>query len=162
MVTGPPLSQDRRLAHRRIRAHDTGEGIKPGLVYKEDALLLGLRPLLIAGHVASRQRAIAASSRWRARRAGFCGLQRITWHKRLTWRGWYEMLNASCMTAAIRLRVQTCPRKPYASAPRCNSSGRRASCSGDKRLDAPGWGRCRRASAPPSRARVIHWLTAPS
>jgi hypothetical protein len=43
-----------------------------------------LRPLLIAGHVSSRQRAIAASPRWRARRAGFCGLQRSTRHKRPT------------------------------------------------------------------------------
>ena len=33
------------------------------------------RPLLLAGHVSSRPRVMAASSRWRARRAGCCGLQ---------------------------------------------------------------------------------------
>ena len=112
MVAGPPLPQDGRLAHRRIRAHDTGEGIKPGLVDEEDALWLGWGPLLMAGQVALRPCAIAPSSRWRARRAGFCGLQQSTWHKRPTWRGWYEIPNASCMTAAIRPRVQTWPRKP--------------------------------------------------
>jgi hypothetical protein len=95
MVAGPPLAHNGRLAHRRIGAHDTGKGINPGLVSEEEALLLGLRPLLIAGQVSSRQQAIAASSRWRARRAGFWGLQWITWHKRPTGRGWYERPNAN-------------------------------------------------------------------
>jgi hypothetical protein len=84
MVAGPSPAQDGRLAHRRIRAHDTGQGIKPGLVYEEDRLLVGLRPLLMAGQVSSRHWAIAASSRWRARRAGFCGVQRTAWHKHPT------------------------------------------------------------------------------
>ena len=63
MITGPPLPQDGRLPHRRIGAHDTGQRIKAGLVYKEDRLLLRCSPFLIAGHVSVRQRAIAASSR---------------------------------------------------------------------------------------------------
>jgi hypothetical protein len=67
---------------------------------------------LMAGHVSARQRAIAASSRWRARRTGFCGLQWITWHKRPPGRGWDQMPKADGMRAAMRLRVQTCPRKP--------------------------------------------------
>lgn len=88
MLTGPPLPQDGRLAHGRIGADDAGQGINPGLVYEENTLPLGFRPLLMAGQVSSRQRVMAASSRWRARRAGFCGLQRIVWHTRPTWRGW--------------------------------------------------------------------------
>jgi hypothetical protein len=67
MIAGPPLVQDGRLAHRHIRAHHAGEGIEAGFIDEEDPLLLGLRPLLIAGHVSSRQRASAASSRLRAR-----------------------------------------------------------------------------------------------
>jgi hypothetical protein len=88
MVAGVPLAQDGRLAPWGIGVHDTGQGIKPGFVYEEDGLLLGFRPLLMAGQVSSRQRVIAASSRWRARRMGLCGLQRIALQRRPTWVGW--------------------------------------------------------------------------
>jgi hypothetical protein len=84
MVTGIPFPQNRGLAHRRIRADDTGQRIESGLVYEEDRLVLGFRPLLRVSQVSSRQWVMAASSRWRARRAGFCGLQRIVRHKRPT------------------------------------------------------------------------------
>src|SRR5262245_27137864 len=87
MVTSPPLPPDGRLAHGRIGADDTGQRIEPGLVYEEDRLLLCLGPLLRAGQVSSRQRAMAASSRWRARRAGFCGLQPMALSRRPTWTG---------------------------------------------------------------------------
>ena len=88
MIACPPLPQHGRLSDRRIGTHDTGQGIKPGLVYEEDGLVLGLRPFLRAGQVSSRQRVMAASSRWRARRIGFCGLQRIALQKRPSWVGW--------------------------------------------------------------------------
>jgi hypothetical protein len=105
VVTGLPRAQDGRPARRRVRAHHAGSGIAARVISAEDRLLLGLRPLLSAGHVSPRQRAIAASSRWRARRAGVWGRQWITWPKRPTWRGWEEMPHTNCMTAAIRLRV---------------------------------------------------------
>jgi hypothetical protein len=63
MITSPPLPQDGRVPRRGIGAHDPGQGREPGFVYKADGLLLGLGPLLMAGQVASRQRAMAASSR---------------------------------------------------------------------------------------------------
>ncbi len=88
MVAGVPLPQDGGLADWGVGTHDTREGIKPGLIYEEDGLLLGFRPLLRAGQMSSRQRVIAASSRWRARRTGFCGLQRIALQRRPTWVGW--------------------------------------------------------------------------
>jgi hypothetical protein len=69
MVTGVPLLQDGGLADWGVATHDTGEGITPGLIYEEERLVLGFRPLLRAGQRSSRQRVIAASSRWRARRA---------------------------------------------------------------------------------------------
>jgi len=85
MVACPPLSQHGRLPHGRIGTHDTGQGIKAGLVSEEDRLVLGFGPLLMAGQVSSRQRAIAASSRWRTRRSRFCGLQRMALQRRPTW-----------------------------------------------------------------------------
>ena len=84
MIPGIPFLQNWGLAHRGIGAHDTGEWIKPRFVYEDNRLLLGLRPPLMAGQVSSRQRAMAASSRWRARRAGFCGLQPIALSRRPT------------------------------------------------------------------------------
>ena len=84
MVAGAPLPQDGRVAPRGIGPDDAGERIKAGFVYEEETLPLGLRPPLRAGQVSSRQRAMAASSRWRARRAGCCGLQRMPLHKRPT------------------------------------------------------------------------------
>ena len=59
----PPLAQDGCLPYRRIGAHDTREGITPRLVYKDDRVRLGFRPLWMAGQVSSRHWARAASSR---------------------------------------------------------------------------------------------------
>jgi hypothetical protein len=84
MVTGTPFPQNRGLAYGGIGAHDTGQRIKPRLVYEENCLLLDLRPLLMAGQVSSRHCAMAASLRCRARLAGFCGLQRSASSKRPT------------------------------------------------------------------------------
>src|SRR3712207_70016 len=88
MLAGPPLLEHRRVAHRRVGADHTGQGVESRLIDEEEALLVSFRPLLRAGHVSWRQRAMAASSRWRARRAGFCRLQRIALSKRPTWLGW--------------------------------------------------------------------------
>lgn|GEM_PF-1159926 len=88
MIAGVPLPQDRCVAHWCIRAYDAGQGIESRFVYEEDGLLLGLRPLLIAGHLSSRHWAMAVSSRCRARRTGFWGLQRRALRKRPTWVGW--------------------------------------------------------------------------
>jgi hypothetical protein len=88
MVARPPLPQDRRLPDRGIGADHTRQGVEPRFVYEEEVLPLRLGPLLMTGQVSSRHWIIAASSRWRARRAGFWGLQRISWHKRPTCTGW--------------------------------------------------------------------------
>ena len=88
MIARLPLPQDGGLPHRGVAAHHTRQGIETRFVYQEDGLLLGLRPFLRAGQVVSRQCAIAASSRCRARRAGFWRLQRIAWHTRPIWVRW--------------------------------------------------------------------------
>jgi hypothetical protein len=70
-VAGPPVPQDRRVPHGGIGAHDARQGIKACLIDEEEALLLFLCPLLMAGQISSRQWGMAASTRCRARRAGF-------------------------------------------------------------------------------------------
>src|SRR6266487_5817328 len=66
------------------------------------------------------------------------------------------------MTTVTRLAVHTSPRKPYASAPLANNAGSCAFCSALSRGFTP-WGGCAlRASIPPARPRLSHWLTAPS
>jgi hypothetical protein len=57
------LAQDGCLPHRRIGAHHTGQRIEARFVYEEEALLLTLRPFLMADQVSSRQWVMAASSR---------------------------------------------------------------------------------------------------
>jgi hypothetical protein len=71
MVAGPPLPRGLGLPRRRPRAHPTGQGIEARFVYEEGHLLLRVRPYWSAGHASARQRATAASSRWRVRRMGF-------------------------------------------------------------------------------------------
>jgi hypothetical protein len=107
MSAGPPFPQDRRVPPGRIGADDTGQAIEARCVDEQEVLPLRLRPFWIAGHVSSRQRAIATSWRWHARWAGFCRLHGIALHKRPTWTGWYEMPNAEAMTAAMWPRVHT-------------------------------------------------------
>jgi hypothetical protein len=87
MVASPPLLQNGCLAYWGIGADRTGQGIEPGFIDEENRLPLGLCPLLSAGQVSSRPRAMAASSRCRARRAGFCGLQGSVFSKRPPWTG---------------------------------------------------------------------------
>jgi hypothetical protein len=87
MIPGPPFPEDGCLTYWSIRADATGPGREPGFIDEAERLPLGFGPFLSAGQVSSRQRVMATSSRWRARRAGFCGLQWMAWHKRPTWRG---------------------------------------------------------------------------
>jgi hypothetical protein len=77
MIPGPPLLECGSPAYGCLRADDPGQGKEPRFIDAEEALALGLGPRLSTGHLSSRQRVMAASSRWRARRAGFCRLQRI-------------------------------------------------------------------------------------
>jgi hypothetical protein len=83
VIVGPPFPQPGGLADRRIGTDDAGQGINARFIYNEARLLLGLRPFLMAGQVSSRHRAMAASSRCRARRPGFWGLHRRALHTRL-------------------------------------------------------------------------------
>jgi hypothetical protein len=112
LIPGPPLREQGRLAYGGRRADATGQGVKARGLDAEEAVALSLGPLLNAGQVSPRQRVMAASSRWQARRAGVCGRRRLAWHKRPSWRGCSGPPNASRITAAIRLRGHTWPREP--------------------------------------------------
>ena len=63
VIPRPPLPENGRVAYRGRGADDTGQGIEPGFIDEEDRLPLGLGPLLSAGQLSSRQRAMATSSR---------------------------------------------------------------------------------------------------
>jgi hypothetical protein len=88
MSAGPPVLQDRGVPPGRRGADDPGQRIEARFVYAQEALPFRWRPLWLAGRVSWRQRAIATSSRWRARRAGFCRLHCRAVHKRPTGTGW--------------------------------------------------------------------------
>jgi hypothetical protein len=112
LIPGPPRAHDGGLPHRRRGPPHARQGITTGLLDDEETLSLLLRPLLRAGHVGSRQRAMAASSRGRARRLGCWGRQRSAWRSRPTWVGGDRTPNVTRITAATRWRVHTWPRKP--------------------------------------------------
>jgi hypothetical protein len=112
MVAGAPLLQDRCPASWRIGAPDTGSRRDTRRIDPEDRLALGVRPLLLAGHVSSRHWAMAASSRGCARRLGCWGLQRMALSNRPTGAAWYMTPHSTRTTSATRFRVQTWPRNP--------------------------------------------------
>jgi hypothetical protein len=162
VVAGAPCPQDRRVPHGGIGAPDTRPGINPRRIDAEEALWRFLRPFVMGGQLSSRQRAIAASSRCRARRAGLWRRQRRAWHKRPIWVRWEETPQVRRLTAAMRPRVQSSPRKPSASGPCGRRGGRWARGASVSRDGAPGGGRWRSASTPPPPTRFSHCLTAPS
>jgi hypothetical protein len=46
---GPPCLEHGRVAHRGIGVDHPGQGVESSFSYEEEALLSGLRPLLMAG-----------------------------------------------------------------------------------------------------------------
>jgi hypothetical protein len=116
---------------------------------------------LSMGQRSSFQRWMAVSSRWVARRSGFCRLQPPIFKMRPTWEGSYEAPNSHRITSATRGWVHRSPWNPKDWAPWARSWGSCALCSQVNRGGAPGDVRCRSDSIPPPLARFTHWLTAP-
>ena len=88
MIPGERDAQDRGLATWGKRPRHEEEQRARRLVYEEDRALLGLGFAERAGQVWSRHAAIAASSRWLARRIGFCTLSPSCRSRRLICAGW--------------------------------------------------------------------------
>src|SRR3954463_9359393 len=66
------LMQHGRLAHRSVGANQHRQQIKARLVREHDGPALLQSPLFSFGHLSAFHRSMASSSRWSARRAGFC------------------------------------------------------------------------------------------
>src|SRR5438067_12634220 len=80
--------QDRGLPARGVGADGPGQQVEAGLVEPEDHPPFFISPFLSAGQRSAYQAAMAASSRWVARRIGFWTLQPTARSRRLTWAGW--------------------------------------------------------------------------
>src|SRR5258706_4699492 len=161
MVMGQRHPQDRGVAPRGPGPHGHGQQVEAGLVYPDDRPPLVIRFFLRAGQRACHQRAMASSSRWAARSTGRWTLCSRRCSSRYTWAGWYDTPKVRRITSATRLQVQTSPTNPHAGAPRANSAGICACCSGVKRGVGPAARWPRKACTPWVRARLSHWLTAP-
>jgi hypothetical protein len=133
-------AQHRRLSTRGVGTHDPGQQVEAGLIYPDNGAVFLSGFFLIAGQRSAYQAAIAASSRCVARRIGFWGVQPTSRSSRLTCAGWYRTPYSRSITVATRRVVQTSPRKPKASAPRANSNGSCAFCSGGNFGWRPGIG----------------------
>src|SRR5215204_211095 len=153
-------SQHRGDAARSVGADDAGQQVEARFVNEDGRAIFAPRFFFNSGHRSSRHPTTACSSRWAARSAGFCGVQRKAFRSRETWSLWYVTENSRRMTSATRAHVQTSPRKPYASAPCARNSGTRRNWSSVSRGVAPLWGRASKPSSPCSRTAAIHWLTA--
>lgn len=74
-IVSLPVAQDRRLAPRRPRTAHGGDQEEARFVDEDE---VGAQPrgvFFTRGHSRAFHRAMAASSRWSARRSGFCGVQ---------------------------------------------------------------------------------------
>ena len=161
VVSCQTRADDRRLPHWSVGSHDRWQQVETRFVHPKQCEIFLYGLFFTSGQRSCRHRSMASSSRWLARRTGFCTLQPQSRRIRLTWAGWYETPNSRRITSATREQVHMSPRKPKVSTPLFNSSGIRARCSGVKRGVGPGTLRVRNASIPPSRPRFSHWLIAP-
>src|SRR5574341_661683 len=117
-VVALPVAEQGSLAGGGPGPAHAGDEQEPGLVYEDE---VGAQPrgvFFTRGHSARFHRAMAASSRSRARRSGFCGVQPRAWRSRPTWSGWYWMPKWRSITSATRAVVHRSVRYPWASDPR--------------------------------------------
>src|SRR5215203_5888750 len=81
------LLKDGRLSHRGVGANHHRQQVEARLIGEHYGPAFLLRPFLREGHLSSFQRSMASSSRWLARRCGFCKLCLKALSKRLTCAG---------------------------------------------------------------------------
>jgi len=84
VVGSGALVEDRSLSARRPRAAHQGRHQEPGLVDEDQARVQPAGFFLTRGQTVLTHVRMASSSRSRARRSGFCGLQPIPWRSRPT------------------------------------------------------------------------------
>src|SRR5574341_188726 len=116
-VVALPVAQEWGPADRGPGPAHAGDEQEPGLVYEDE---VGAQPRGVffpRGHSSRFHRAMAVSSRWRARRSGFCGVQPRAWRRRPTWSGGYRTPKCRSITSATRAVVHRSVRYPWASDP---------------------------------------------
>jgi hypothetical protein len=84
VISGEVLLEDGRLSHRSVGANHHRQQVEASLIGEHYGPAFLLRPFLREGHLSSFQRSMASSSRWLARRCGFCKLCLKALSKRLT------------------------------------------------------------------------------
>jgi hypothetical protein len=120
----------------------------------------GSAPPLILGHSWARQRAISASSRSAARRAGRCGLQSSRRNSRHTCPGWKRTPVSCSITAATRASVHRSVSNPNASGPLPSAWATASSSAADSCGRRPARPAPRSAASPPWRQRRYQVLAA--
>lgn len=159
-----PIVAVPRVLNRCLSARRPGTPIhrlqhEAGFVQKNEARPSGSSPFFIRGQSHLRQRRIAASSRSRARRAGFWGVQPRSRSTRPTWSTWYSMSNSLLMTCATRAQVHNSVANPARRGPARNSEHKRVCCDELSFRRGPGCGLAASAVIPPSRHAFFQRLT---
>src|SRR3712207_1576830 len=88
MVAAKVLVQDGRPAHRGVGAHYRRQQVKSRLIHEQNGPALLYGPFFSSGQRSSFQLLMAFSSRWFARRSGFCKESPSALTSRLTCAGW--------------------------------------------------------------------------
>src|SRR6187200_3073943 len=144
---------DRRFAARSPSAAIQRLEQEARFIKKDDDSLPSSALFLILGQSCFRQRSMAASSRWEARRCGCCWVKPSACRIRPTWSRWYSTPNPSRITCATRRQVHKLVLKPAAMGPSQTIWASSCFCSGVSRGGRPRFGLAARASLPP-------WATA--
>src|SRR5919107_2068366 len=84
VISREVLLEDGRLSHRSVGANHHRQQVEARLIGEHYGPAFLLRPFLREGHLCSFQCSMASSSRWLARRCGFCKLCLKALSKRLT------------------------------------------------------------------------------
>ena len=150
------ILQNGRLSSWGIGSDGGRQQIKTGFINKNYGALFFFGFFLRVGHCSVRHCSIAASLRWLARSIGFWRLHPIFSKIRPTCRAEYVTSNLSLMSLPTRPRVQTSPRKPYASAPCSNNFGNSLSWASLSRGLGPPPVRLWSASTPACCPRLTH------
>src|SRR5215204_1302433 len=84
VISAEVLLEDGRLSHRSVSANHRRQQVEARWISEQDRSTFLHGPLFSSGHVSCFQFSIASSSRWLARRFGFCSESPSALTRRLT------------------------------------------------------------------------------
>src|ERR671911_2750687 len=165
LATPVPVAQHRRLPPRCPGPPHRRGQLDARLVDKAEPGSARLGVCLIRGHSSATHRAISASLRSTALRAGRCRLHRIALSRRHTCPGWCATPVVRSITSATRARVHRSLSNPAATAPRSSTRRTLTNSAGPSWAGLP-WRAVRSPAVPPSRQRLYQrlavWADTPS